>query len=172
MQFWWGTTLLKLLPSTESIAVQIFIVAKYYCISLSYYCTLGECCDYCSDHAPTRIFSLILPSHVLFGYLPSPCPNGCSLDDGPFNSPPIPAILDFRYGIVLLVAPQLSQWCTQNNYCSLFWQADAFIAMPGGLGTMEELTEILTWLKLRLHSKPVGILNCGGYYDHFLQWVS
>ena len=37
---------------------------------------------------------------------------------------------------------------------------------------MEELTEILTWLKLRLHSKPVGILNCGGYYDHFLQWVS
>ena len=43
--------------------------------------------------------------------------------------------------------------------------------MPGGLGTMEELTEVLTWFKLGLHTKPMGVLNCDGYYDSFLQWV-
>ena len=36
---------------------------------------------------------------------------------------------------------------------------------------MEELTEILTWSKLSLHTKPVALLNVDGYYDHFLQWV-
>lgn len=50
-------------------------------------------------------------------------------------------------------------------------QADVFIALPGGVGTMEELTEILTWSKLDLHHKPVGLLNINSYYDFFLQWV-
>ena len=36
---------------------------------------------------------------------------------------------------------------------------------------MEELTEMLTWSKLGLHSKPMGLLNVDGYYDHFLEWV-
>ena len=36
---------------------------------------------------------------------------------------------------------------------------------------MEELTEMLTWYKLKLHSKPIGLLNVDGYYDYFLQWV-
>ena len=36
---------------------------------------------------------------------------------------------------------------------------------------MEELTEILTWYKLKLHAKPVALLNVDGYYDHFLKWV-
>ena len=36
---------------------------------------------------------------------------------------------------------------------------------------MEELTEVLTWSKLDLHSKPIGLLNIQGYYDHYLQWV-
>ena len=46
-----------------------------------------------------------------------------------------------------------------------------FISLPGGLGTMEELTEMLTWYNLGLHKKPIGILNVTGYYDHFLHWV-
>lgn len=44
-------------------------------------------------------------------------------------------------------------------------RADAFIAMPGGFGTLEELMEILTWSQLRLIQKPIGILNVNGYYD-------
>jgi len=43
--------------------------------------------------------------------------------------------------------------------------ADAFIAMPGGFGTLEETVEVLTWAQLGLHRKPVGLLNIDGYYD-------
>ena len=43
--------------------------------------------------------------------------------------------------------------------------ADAFIALPGGIGTMEELFEVFTWLQLGLHHKPVGLLNVAGFYD-------
>lgn len=46
--------------------------------------------------------------------------------------------------------------------------SDAFIALPGGFGTMDEFCEILTWAQLRIHSKPVGLLNIGGYYDELL----
>jgi uncharacterized protein (TIGR00730 family) len=43
--------------------------------------------------------------------------------------------------------------------------ADAFIALPGGVGTLEELVEVYTWSQLGIHSKPLGVLNAGGYYD-------
>lgn len=47
--------------------------------------------------------------------------------------------------------------------------ADAFIAMPGGFGTLEELAEIMTWVQLGLISKPVGILNVTGFYDPLIK---
>ena len=50
-------------------------------------------------------------------------------------------------------------------------QADAFIALPGGYGTFEELFEILTWSQIGLHQKPVGILNSLGYYDLLISAV-
>jgi uncharacterized protein (TIGR00730 family) len=43
--------------------------------------------------------------------------------------------------------------------------SDAFIALPGGLGTLEELTEVLSWAQLELHAKPIGLLDVGGYFD-------
>ncbi len=49
--------------------------------------------------------------------------------------------------------------------------SDAFIALPGGLGTLEELFEMLTWSQLRLHQKPVGLLNVDGFYDHLLTFL-
>lgn len=49
--------------------------------------------------------------------------------------------------------------------------ADGFIAMPGGLGTFEELFEILTWAQLSFHHKPVGVLNVNGYYDGLLSFL-
>ena len=49
---------------------------------------------------------------------------------------------------------------------------DAFIALPGGLGTFEEALEVLTWSQLGIHAKPVGVLNVEGYYDGLLRWLS
>jgi uncharacterized protein (TIGR00730 family) len=46
--------------------------------------------------------------------------------------------------------------------------ADAFIALPGGYGTLEEFCEVLTWAQLGLHQKPCGLLNVQGYYDPLL----
>src|SRR5919201_1172124 len=43
--------------------------------------------------------------------------------------------------------------------------ADAFIALPGGWGTLEEFVEVLTWAQLGLHAKPLGVVSVGGYFD-------
>ena len=50
--------------------------------------------------------------------------------------------------------------------------ADAFLAMPGGIGTFEEFFEVWTWRQLGYHDKPVGLLNIQGYYDNLLAFLS
>ncbi len=50
-------------------------------------------------------------------------------------------------------------------------ESDAFIALPGGLGTLEELFEVLTWAQLGYHTKPIGLLNVDGYYDDLLRFL-
>ncbi len=50
--------------------------------------------------------------------------------------------------------------------------ADAFLAMPGGIGTFEEFFEVWTWRQLGYHNKPVGLLNIQGYYDNLLAFLS
>ncbi len=50
----------------------------------------------------------------------------------------------------------------------LFDLADAFVAFPGGFGTMEEIIEMLTWKQLGIHGKPIVIANIGGYFDPLL----
>ncbi|TKY61934.1 Cytokinin riboside 5'-monophosphate phosphoribohydrolase LOG7 [Spatholobus suberectus] len=50
-------------------------------------------------------------------------------------------------------------------------QADAFIALPGGYGTLEELLEVITWAQLGIHSKPVGLLNVDGFYNSLLSFI-
>lgn len=49
--------------------------------------------------------------------------------------------------------------------------SDAFIALPGGYGTLEEFCEVLTWAQLGLHRKPCGILNVKGFYDPLLSFL-
>lgn len=51
-------------------------------------------------------------------------------------------------------------------------RADAFLALPGGPGTLEELTEQWTWAQLGIHHKPVGLLNVAGYFDPLLAFVA
>jgi uncharacterized protein (TIGR00730 family) len=50
-------------------------------------------------------------------------------------------------------------------------RADAFLALPGGIGTFEELFEVWTWKQLGYHAKPIGLLNSGGYYDPLLNFL-
>ncbi len=49
--------------------------------------------------------------------------------------------------------------------------AEGFIALPGGLGTLEEFAEVVTWAQLGLHAKPTGLLNLLGYYDGLLRFL-
>jgi uncharacterized protein (TIGR00730 family) len=49
--------------------------------------------------------------------------------------------------------------------------ADVFVALPGGLGTLEELFEIWTWGQIGLHAKPYGLLNTAGYYDPLIEFL-
>jgi len=48
--------------------------------------------------------------------------------------------------------------------------SDAFVALPGGFGTLEEIVEMLTWAQLQIHQKPCGLLNVDGYFDSLLAY--
>lgn len=50
-------------------------------------------------------------------------------------------------------------------------RSDAFLALPGGIGTFEEMFEVWTWRQLGYHDKPIGILNVAGYYDALVQFI-
>jgi uncharacterized protein (TIGR00730 family) len=53
----------------------------------------------------------------------------------------------------------------------MFELSDAFVALPGGFGTLEELAEVTTWAQLGIHQKPIGVLNVAGYYDSLLAFL-
>ncbi|ORZ02669.1 hypothetical protein BCR43DRAFT_465843 [Syncephalastrum racemosum] len=50
-------------------------------------------------------------------------------------------------------------------------KSDAFVVLPGGFGTMEEMLEMITWSQLNIHSRPLLLLNTNNYFDLFVQWV-
>lgn len=61
---------------------------------------------------------------------------------------------------------------TQNMHerkLKMHQASDGFIALPGGMGTLEELFEIITWLQLGLHHKPIGVLNVNGFYNNLIK---
>lgn len=81
----------------------------------------------------------------------------------------IPFFLDHRE----VIHPDVSEMIILNNMherkARIYELSDAFVALPGGYGTMDEIFEIITWAQLGLHQKPIGILNVEGFYDHFVQ---
>ena len=54
---------------------------------------------------------------------------------------------------------------------TMFERADAFVALPGGIGTLEEIFEAWTWAQLGFHHKPCGLLNVGGYFDKLAEFM-
>jgi uncharacterized protein (TIGR00730 family) len=71
-----------------------------------------------------------------------------------------------------IVSNNLTELITTKNMHDrkviMYEKSDGFIIIPGGFGTMDEFFEISTWGQLGLHSKPIGILNTGGFYDDLL----
>jgi hypothetical protein len=49
--------------------------------------------------------------------------------------------------------------------------SDAFVALSGGYGTLEETFEVLTWAQLGIHAKPIGLFNVAGFFDPLLAWI-
>jgi uncharacterized protein (TIGR00730 family) len=90
-------------------------------------------------------------------------------------------------GTVVGVMPQalVNRECAKNNCTELhvvdtmherkhlmMERADLFLALPGGVGTFEELFEVWAWHQLGYHNKPIGLLNVAGYYDPLLQFLT
>ena len=90
-------------------------------------------------------------------------------------------------GRVIGVIPQAlveKEWahhgCTELHIVSTMHErkrimaehADAFLALPGGIGTLEEFFEVWTWRQLGYHNKPVGLLNLNGYFDSLLTFLN
>jgi uncharacterized protein (TIGR00730 family) len=58
----------------------------------------------------------------------------------------------------------------QDRKAMMMEMVDAFVALPGGLGTLDELAEVLTYNQLRIFDKPIGLLNVNGYFDHLINF--
>lgn len=71
--------------------------------------------------------------------------------------------------------PSLTELCVVGSMherkALMAERSDGFIALPGGLGTLEELFEMLTWAQLGMHRKPLGMLNIRGYYDGLVAFL-
>ena len=72
-----------------------------------------------------------------------------------------------------IVHPKLAELIVTDNMHErkviMYEKSDGFIVIPGGFGTMDEFFEIATWGQLGLHTKPIGILNSNGFFNHLLE---
>jgi len=67
---------------------------------------------------------------------------------------------------------ELIETATMHERKALMYErADAFAALPGGFGTLDELAEIATWRQIGVHNKPVGVLDVDGYFRSLLDWL-
>lgn len=84
----------------------------------------------------------------------------------------IPDFLTAREGIFLEVDEQIIVPDMHTRKRLMFERADAFVALPGGIGTLEELVEMLTWAQLGRHTKPIAIADIDGFWQPLLDLLS
>jgi uncharacterized protein (TIGR00730 family) len=87
------------------------------------------------------------------------------LDHGGFVTGVIPDFLVNREHMLLRVQERIITRDMHERKQEMFERADAFVALPGGIGTLEELVEQMTWAQLGRHKKPILILNIEGFWD-------
>jgi uncharacterized protein (TIGR00730 family) len=87
------------------------------------------------------------------------------LDHGGFVTGVIPDFLVNREHMLLRVQERIITRDMHERKREMFERADAFVALPGGIGTLEELVEQMTWAQLGRHKKPILILNIEGFWD-------
>ena len=70
-----------------------------------------------------------------------------------------------------IIGEELQVSTMSDRMNTMFNHVDAFIALPGGLGTLEEIFHISSWPQLHIHYKPIGMLNVNGFYDNLLSFL-
>jgi len=70
-----------------------------------------------------------------------------------------------------IVGEELQVSTMSERLSVMFNHVDAFIALPGGLGTLEEIFHIFSWAQLNIHQKPIGLLNVNGFYNTLLSFL-
>jgi len=83
----------------------------------------------------------------------------------------IPKALAKRDIIGKTIGEELQVPTMSDRLNAMFNHAEAFIALPGGLGTLEEIFHISFWAQLHIHHKPIGLLNVNGFYDNLLSFL-
>ena len=83
----------------------------------------------------------------------------------------VPKALAKRDIIGKTIGEELQVSTMSDRMNAMFNHADAFIALPGGLGTLEEIFHIFSWAQLHIHHKPIGLLNVNGFYDNLLSFI-
>ena len=71
-------------------------------------------------------------------------------------------------GHIFFLGQDLQVWSLLERVGHMFYQAEAFIALPGGLETLDGISRVAYWAKLNFHKKPLGLLNVNGFYDDLL----
>jgi uncharacterized protein (TIGR00730 family) len=83
----------------------------------------------------------------------------------------VPKALTKEDTIEKIIRDELQVSTMSDRMNTMFNHADAFIALPGGLGTLEEIFHITSWAQLHIHHKPIGLLNVNGFYDNLLSFL-
>jgi len=83
----------------------------------------------------------------------------------------VPKALAKRDIIGKAIGEELQVSTMSDRMNAMFNHANAFIALPSGLGTLEEIFHISSWAQLHIHHKPIGLLNVNGFYDNLLSFL-
>ncbi|XVF36802.1 hypothetical protein REPUB_Repub19eG0089700 [Reevesia pubescens] len=70
-----------------------------------------------------------------------------------------------------IVGDEIMVSCIHKHVNIMVANADAFIALPGGFGTLEEIFQIASWSQLNIHQKPIGMINVNGFYDSLFSFL-